>query len=142
VTYLRLASILCCSLLAIACATPGSPISRQQLLADKDWLAEDIGGRGVIDYARSSLEFSNQQSVSGSGGCNRYSGDFDLMDGDRIRITGLAWGEKACPPALTEQEARFFKALFAARSYTLDSTMLVLYDDDANPLIRFSAFLK
>ena len=46
--------------------------ARADDLKDIDWLAEDINGGGVIDYAQTTLIIKSDGSVSGSGGCNRF----------------------------------------------------------------------
>jgi len=38
------------------------------------WLADDIGGRGVVDRAQSTLEFAKPGQIGGLAGCNRYFG--------------------------------------------------------------------
>ncbi len=53
------------------------------------WLAEDIGGRGVVDRARSTMEFTNPGQVGGLAGCNRYFGPVSLV-GSAISFGNLA----------------------------------------------------
>jgi len=81
------------------------------------WVAEDIGGGGVIDKARSTITFAAGGAVNGSGGCNNFSGTAKV-DGDRIEIGPLAATQKACISALADQEQKFFTALANARSGT------------------------
>ena len=47
-------------------------------LVGPDWVAEDIGGRGVANRVRSTLTFGADGRVSGSGGCNRIAGSYTL----------------------------------------------------------------
>ena len=85
------------------------------------WLAEDIGGKGVLDRVESVLDITSDDGVDGSGGCNRMTGTFtfDVKD-ETIRISDLAATRRACPPAVSDQETRFFAALMAARQWQRD----------------------
>jgi putative lipoprotein len=99
------------------------------------WVAEDIGGRGVIDIAQSTITFAADGSASGSGGCNSFSGRA-TVDGDHIQIGPLAATQRACAPALGDQEQKFFNALANARSFDIDegTQKLVLKDESGAPL--------
>ena len=80
------------------------------------WLVEDIAGRGVIDSAQTTLSFDTAGRVSGSGGCNRFTGAATLA-GEALTVGLLAATRLACVPALMDQEQKFFKAIEAVRSY-------------------------
>jgi len=47
----------------------------------------------------------DQPRVTGSGGCNRLIGRFELDDGDALRFRGMAGTMMACPAGM-EQEQR------------------------------------
>jgi heat shock protein HslJ len=47
------------------------------------WIAEDIGGNGVIDFAQSRLSFTKEGRVNGNGGCNSIFGAYQT--GDLVR---------------------------------------------------------
>jgi heat shock protein HslJ len=49
-------------------------------------------------------------TVSGSAGCNDYSGPYTL-DGDKVAIGPLATTRKACEPPVMDQETQFLTAL-------------------------------
>lgn len=104
------------------------------------WLAEDIRGGGVLDRVQSTLEIASDGTVSGSGGCNRYSGRAGIT-GPGIQFGPLAATRMACAPALMGQEARFLEALGEARGWRVDGARRKLYLLGANgvPLLRFSA---
>ena len=103
------------------------------------WLAEDIGGRGVIDDAQSTISFEAAGRVGGSGGCNRYFGPVTI-EGNGITFGQLGATMKACAPALMDQERKFFDALAATRSYRFDDPghKLVFLGADGVLLVRFS----
>jgi heat shock protein HslJ len=103
------------------------------------WLAEDIGGRGVIDRAQTTMVFDAEGQVSGSGGCNRYFGPVSI-DGTAIAFGSLGATGKACVPALMDQEQKFLGALAMTRSYRFEQPgdKLVFLSEDGTPLIRFT----
>jgi len=99
-------------------------------LTGGDWIVEDIAGARVVDSTRVSLKFSNDGKLSGSGGCNNYNGAYTL-NGDEISIGPIASTKKACPPAIMNQETRFFGILQGASRMGLsDSGVLSIISDD------------
>lgn len=112
--------------------TPASP------LVGRTWIAEDIGGRGVIDNLQSSLTFESADKVNGLGGCNRFAGPVKI-EGETIKFGSLAATRMACAPAISDQESKFFGALDAARRFSVDPRgLLHLDDEDGAPLMRLS----
>jgi putative lipoprotein len=103
------------------------------------WLAEDIEGRGVMDYAQSTLVIASDGKVSGRGGCNSYFAAAEV-DGASIRIGAVGSTFKACAPALMDQEHKFFAALGKAAGFRLDEQTGKLFLTDAGgaEILRFS----
>jgi len=88
------------------------------------WLVEDIAGQGVIDRAQTTISFDAPGRVSGSGGCNRFTGVATLA-GEALKLELIAATRRACVPALMDQEQKFFKAIEAVRSYSVDANELL-----------------
>ena len=44
------------------------------------WVAEDIDGLGVIDFAQSRISFTEEGRVNGNGGCNSFFGAYQTGD--------------------------------------------------------------
>lgn len=103
------------------------------------WLAEDIGGGGVIDRLQTVLEIADDGAISGTGGCNRMTGKADIA-GDKITIGPIASTNMACTPAAMDQEQKFFAALGKARSWSIHAGMrkLALLDADGKPVAVFA----
>ena len=59
------------------------------------WLAEDIDGHGVVDRARSTMEFVKSGQVSGIAACNRYFGPVSIS-----MYRSLGFASSAQPTAL------------------------------------------
>ena len=78
--------------------------------------------------------------VSGSGGCNTYSGT-DRVEGSKISFDTVTSTKRACvnaPP--TEQEGRYFEALQTASEYMVEGDQLrITYDNGKGVLIFESA---
>lgn len=103
------------------------------------WLAEDIGGGGVVDRLQTVLEIAADGSISGFGGCNRMTGKA-VISGNSITFGPIASTKMACTPAAMDQEKRFFATLNKARSWTVHAGMrkLALLDADGKPLATFA----
>ena len=110
------------SLLVAGCMTSAGadPGSYQQLVG-KEWIVEDIAGRGVIDDARASLRFGQDGRLSGSGSCNRIIAAF-AVNGSKLNISKAGLTRMACPPAVMDQERRLVDVLNAVQSYQVDPT--------------------
>jgi heat shock protein HslJ len=123
------------SLLQQDCETRGS-MNNPAHLAGAAWLLEDLTGRGVIDNTHVTLSFLPDNRVSGSGGCNRFTGSV-VITGDHIHFSPLASTMMACPPALMDQEARYFAALGKAVRLGRDSTgaLLIHVEGEVRPLL-------
>ena len=126
-----LPALICIALLG-ACAQGTMPAP----LGD-NWLVEDIGGRGVVDRARSTIAFDDQGRVSGSGGCNQFNGSVTIEERS-LTFGPLASTRRACTGAVMDQEDRFFVALDAARTYRYDGSYLFLSDQSGTDLLRLT----
>ena len=110
-------------------------VAAAPMLVGTAWLADDVGGQGVVDQLQSTLRFDTANTVSGHGGCNRYFGPVTIGDGT-MRFGPLAATPMACPPAVDDQERRFLDALSQVASYTLHGPLLVLADQAGTPVLR------
>jgi heat shock protein HslJ len=90
------------------------------------WVLQDLGGAGVIDAARATLEFPEAGRVAGRGSCNRFFGSVEISD-DRISFSQLGSTEMACIGAAMDQEIKYLKALQSAERYTLAERSLQIY---------------
>lgn len=107
-------------------------------LAGPTWVAEDIGGRGVLDRAQSTIVFDARGRVSGRAGCNRFMGSY-TVEGASLRLGPLGTTRMACvPEALGDQERRFLAALETVRGWRIERGLLFLTDDAGDAVLRFS----
>ncbi len=114
-----------------------SPATTSPLGSDPDalvgtsWVAQrisdDSGGRGVLAGNEPTIVFgADGRGVSGSTGCNLYSGDVTIGQ-DAISVAQVLVTERACNPReIMEQEALFLEILTNANGFTLADGILEL----------------
>ncbi len=94
-------------------------------IAGTHWTFVSIGGVPVAADRPTVLQF-NGDLLSGSAGCNRFSGRY-AVDGTTLKAGPLMATEMACPGAGMTQEAAFFKLMAGPVSLTFaDDGMLIL----------------
>lgn len=90
-------------------------------LVGREWMIEDIGGKGVIDNSPASLLFLPDGRLAGNAGCNRLIASYQ-QDGQTLRLSPAGTTRMMCPPALMEQEQRLLEILPLINGYTIDAT--------------------
>lgn len=109
------------------------------ILAANEWIVEDISGGGIIDRSRISLTFTKDGRVSGFASCNSFSGAWSAT-GEGISLGNAAVTQKACAPALMDQEAKVFGILRALTSFRISNKgALVLEAPDGSSLTARAA---
>ena len=90
-----------------------------------DALASPVPGTTIT------ATFADDGTLSGSAGCNQYTGSYTL-DGGAIEIGPLAATKKACsaPEGVMEQEAAYLAALPTATHFRIDAGGLALLAAD------------
>lgn len=108
------AGILIASLMG--CETAVSDDDNDDILSQKDWVAQTILGKPVIKPGSVTLSFGEGR-VSGRASCNRYSGPVEYGKG-RIKIGALISTKMACmEDGLMQQETTYLNALESAQTY-------------------------
>jgi heat shock protein HslJ len=104
-------------LLASGCAGwGGSPAGD---IRNAQWQAIEIGGRAAVETPRpASMELGARNQASGSGGCNRWGGEYRLETG-RISFGPIHSTRIGCEGPVGEQENVFFAILNEADHYTV-----------------------
>lgn len=91
------------------------------------WTLIDVEGQAVTPTGTerdAQLLFSTPNRVTGSTGCNRLTGTFELTGTNTIHFSPLATTRMMCPDSQTE--ARFTKALAAVDTYLVTDSSLTL----------------
>lgn len=108
---------------------------RQRLFRGARWLVEDIGGTGLIDRSRVTIEFLDGNRIAGRASCNRYTGAYELR-GEGINLGPIASTKMACAPALMSQEDRFLALLSAVESLRIGRQGELLLSSPEGKTIR------
>jgi heat shock protein HslJ len=107
------------------------------MLTGGDWVAVAMQGVASVQEPAPRWRWTSVDLVSGSGGCNAFTGRGLVKDG-QIQIGPLAATGRLClavPPG--GQEDLFFRALEKARSVRVETGVLVLQGSTGEVLARF-----
>lgn len=121
-------------MLAACTTTGGAGPGTAAPLAGKEWVVQDIGGRGVIDNSRPTLLFSSDGRLSGSASCNRLVGSYSVV-GSKLTISQAGITMMACAPALMDQEKRLVDALNTVKMYKIDAAGALVLSSNAGAII-------
>lgn len=103
------------ALIASACSPAGDDNANGGL-ANTAWTVVAIGGAPTIPDAQPTMAFSPEGVVSGTSGCNAYSGPY-RTDGDQIAVGDLASTLIGCDGQLGAQEGAFTTGLSGATTW-------------------------
>ena len=113
-------------------------------LAGTSWTATGINnGKGALEgtdaTAGVTLTFNDDGTVSGSGGCNTYSGSYTTDDAGAVTFGPLAMTMMACEDAKMQVEQQFSAAMANVTTYQIEGNNLTLRDADGAMQITASA---
>ncbi|HSG16764.1 MAG TPA: META domain-containing protein, partial [Anaerolineae bacterium] len=82
--------------------------------------------------------FGADGTLSGSGGCNSYSGGFTAYD-QTLRISNLSSSQTLCatPEGIMEQESEFLRLMQQANQMTISAGQLTIFDAGGNRILVF-----
>jgi len=106
------------------------------------WKVVEINGQAVTNPPSNQKEayiLLNKEGnkVQGSGGCNSLMGSFEIMEGNRIKFSGVASTMMACPDMAIE--SALGKAIEMADNYAINGKYLMLHKAKMAPLVKFEA---
>ncbi len=94
----------------------------------------------VAEGSTITATFLNEGSVTGSGGCNGYSSEYQLGNVSRIFIRRpVVPDEHLCqtPNGVMSQESVYFTNLQSAETYTITNNQLVFYNKENKKILQF-----
>jgi heat shock protein HslJ len=120
--------------------TCGQPLVRSPLRGTY-WKLTRLNGTAV-QWAANLREphlllAADDMRVTGSGGCNRLAGGFELS-GSVLHFTGIAGTRMACPEGMAQEQA-FVQALEKSARHAIRGSHLELLDAQGAMLARFEA---
>jgi putative lipoprotein len=104
-------------------------------LVGSAWTVEDINGGGIIDNSNVTISFTQDGKISGSGGCNFYSGNYEASDKILNVVGGVALTQKACAPALMKQDQKLLTVLQQAQSYSINNDSLTIVSKNGRTIM-------
>ena len=113
---------------------------KQDPVAERYWKLTELYGNPVTSPQEesriASITFDKSQlQVSGSGGCNSFSGGYTMSKGNKVTFSPLISTKMACD--IMEQESQFFKALSETVSYIVKDDQLSFRDSTDATVARF-----
>jgi heat shock protein HslJ len=100
----------------------------------KQWIPAEAEGIKAPENTRAFLAFTpgEKNLVSGSTGCNRVNGSFDLSEDHQVKFSPLATTRMACPDeSVSAFESKLLEALNRATEWSADSIQLLLKNGDS-----------
>jgi heat shock protein HslJ len=90
----------------------------------------------VLNGTEVTAEFSADGTVSGSAGCNRYSGSYTWTD-DQLSFSALASTKMACADDVMAQEGAFLASMEQVASFAIEGSQLTVSDATGALLLGF-----
>ena len=131
------------ALILLALAACGGEQQSESALEDATWELVHLNSTGSDEVAQPvapiSLTFANGE-ISGSAGCNSYSGSYELNDAAHVTIGAVAATEMACPDdAVMAAEQDFLAALQGTALVEVDNGVLLLAFADVTLVFQNSS---
>jgi len=131
---------LCAGLFVLAACDPlGSQQGGGGDLTGKMWALSALMGKPLVPGTGITAQFTSDGRVSGSAGCNQYTGTY-TVSGNTIQFSSpLASTRMACPQEVMDQENAYLKALGEAKTYTVRDDQLTLADANKTVVATYEA---
>jgi heat shock protein HslJ len=109
-------------------------------LENTPWQATGINnGRGGVESTNTtnlSTALFQNGTITGTSGCNSYTGNYQSDDQKSIKIEPLSTTRKSCPSNLMTQEQQFLTSLENTNRYQISEEQLTLFQDQTT-MINF-----
>ncbi len=116
---------------------PVDPDAVKNELVGKVWFCEMLFQREVDDESKLTLEFMEDGTVKGNGGCNDFSGEYTLA-GDKLSFGPLMSTKKACSPATDEQEYTYLTFLALIHTVNVDDDEMEMFGEGVGVPMTFT----
>ncbi len=105
------------------------------------WILESYSSGGLnspLPGTEITARFGADGSLSGSAGCNSYSGSFTAYD-QTLRINPLSSSQVLCqsPEGIMEQEGEFLSLMQRASKMSISTGQLSIFDNAGNRILEF-----
>jgi heat shock protein HslJ len=110
------AALLAVAAVLAGCTVVGGDDNANGGLANTTWTVTTIAGTSTIAESPPTMAFAPEGTVTGTDGCNQYTGSF-RTDGGSIQVGQLATTRMACEPARMAQADAFAAAFSGATEW-------------------------
>jgi heat shock protein HslJ len=124
-------------MLLAACSSSGSQQGGD--LTGNLWALTELNGKPLVADTGISAKFTSDGEVSGSAGCNRYSGTYTVSGSNITFSLSMATTMMMCEQAVMDQESAYLTALGEAKTYTVSGDQLTLFEEDGTQLAVYVA---
>jgi heat shock protein HslJ len=107
-------------------------------LTGQVWALSELGRKSVMSGTNISALFTSGGKVSGSAGCNQYTGSY-TASGSSITFSTIASTMMMCDTPVMVQETAYLNALKDAKTYSVKSNQLSLFDASGSTLAVYNA---
>lgn len=105
-------------------------------LTDRTWQLSTLDGAELVEGTSIDMTLE-EDTVSGSAGCNSYTGPATYGDGDMTLGPDFAATLMICDDATSAQETKYLNTLAQVTNYELESEELLLQDDQGVTIATF-----
>jgi heat shock protein HslJ len=130
---------ICAGLLVLAACGSAGSLAGGGDLTGKVWALSALNGQPLVAGTGISAQFAADGNVSGSAGCNRYSGKYTISGSNITFNVPIASTMMACPQPVMDQESAYLKMLGEAKIYTVRGDELTLADATNAALATYKA---
>lgn len=113
-------------------------VQSEPSLDNTEWIAATLNGAPIETERTPELIFAQNGAFSGTGGCNRFTGQVEIAGNQIDFPDNMAATLMACPPPLDEVEREFLKALQTITSFVRQGDALALLDGAGEPVIKLA----
>jgi heat shock protein HslJ len=105
-------------------------------IAATNWRPTHIGEMRIENDTPITLQFDSENGLSGYSGCNRFAGNFELVEAT-FAAGPMNSTRMACPEPANSFEFSYLQAIQATRSISRTDTRLVFHDNQGVAVARF-----
>lgn len=118
-----------------AAAPPGDVVDPPvQAIAGTSWVLVEIGETADLANVTASLSFGQDGTVEGLGGCNRFSGPYEV-DGEALTVGALGATKMACGRPADAVERAYLAVLGAVERWSVGADGRLTLDGARGPLV-------
>ena len=108
-------------------------------LTGQVWALTDLAGMAPIQDTGITIQFGTDGNVSGSSGCNQYSGTYTASGSSLTINTPLASTMMMCAEPVMVQESAYQAALAGVKAYSVNGDKLTLFGPNNTEIASYKA---